>query len=64
MCREVLADHSKAGEFLPSQSGFFFGSQQYDEWYFKDIEYTADLCSRLINEFDFENYDLYYCSSW
>ena len=64
LCREVLADHTKACKLLPVESGFFFGSQLYDEWYFKSIEYTAELCERLINDFDFENYDLYYLSSW
>lgn len=64
LCREVLADHSKANELLPNRQGFFFGSYEYDEWYFKDIQYTADLCEQLIRDFDFENYDLYYCSSW
>ena len=64
LCREVLADHSKASELLPSTSGFFFGSQQYDEWYFIDIENTANLCKKLIEETDFEKYELYYRSSW
>lgn len=64
LCREVLADHSKANELLPNRQGFFFGSYEYDEWYFKDIQYTADLCEQLIRDFDFENYNLYYCSSW
>ena len=38
----VLADHSKAEELLPTTSGFFFGSTEYDEWYFKDLEYTKE----------------------
>lgn len=64
LCREVLADNSKANELLPNTSGFFFGSQQYDVWYFEDIKKTAELCKQLIDGFDFENYDLYYRSSW
>ena len=64
LCREVLADHSKANELLPNRQGFFFGSYEYDKWYFKDIQYTADLCEQLIKDFDFNNYDLYYVSSW
>ena len=64
LCREVLADHSRASELLPNTSGFFFGSQQYDDWYFVDIENTANLCKKLIEETDFEKYELYYRSSW
>ena len=37
---EVLADHEKAPELLPTQAGFFFGSTDYDEWYFKNLEYA------------------------
>lgn len=40
VCEEVLADHSKAPELLPTQEGFFFGSYEYDEWYFQDLENT------------------------
>ena len=64
LCREVLIDHSKANELLPYRQGFFFGSYEYDEWYFKDIQHTADLCKELIDTFDFDHYDLYYRSSW
>ena len=31
-CEQVLADRSKAKELLPTASGFFFGSTDYDEW--------------------------------
>ena len=64
LCRSVLNDRSEAGELLPVERGFFFGSYDYDEWYFSDIAQTAQLCERLISEFDFDNYDLYYRSSW
>jgi hypothetical protein len=39
-CERVLADHSRAAELLPPRSGFFFGSTDFDEWYFKDLEDT------------------------
>ena len=38
LCKEVQKDHSKAEELLPTQSGFFFGGTDYDEWYFKKIK--------------------------
>ena len=37
-CEKVLADHSLAEELLPTQSGFFFGSTDYDDWYFHDVK--------------------------
>lgn len=53
-----------AKQLLPTQEGFFFGSTQYDEYYFEDIKKTLnDL--QIINEcFDFENNYLIYGSSW
>lgn len=65
-CKEVLEDNSKAEELLPSQSGFFFGSTEYDEWYFKDLENTVELVGGILEEMK-ENdayYDFYYESSW
>lgn len=35
---QVLDNHSLAETLLPTQSGFFFGSTDYDDWYFKDLE--------------------------
>ena len=37
-CKRVLANHKLANELLPTQSGFFFGCTDYDEWYFKDVQ--------------------------
>jgi len=37
-CERVLADHSLASKLLPTQSGFFFGGTDYDDWYFSDVK--------------------------
>lgn len=37
-CRAVLANHDLASELLPTRAGFFFGSTEYDEWYFSDVK--------------------------
>lgn len=37
-CNKVLENHELAKELLPSVSGFFFGSVEYDELYFDDVE--------------------------
>lgn len=37
-CEKVLADNSLAQELLPTQSGFFFGGTEYDDYYFYDVE--------------------------
>jgi hypothetical protein len=51
-CNEVLADHSLAKTLLPTIGGFFFGSTEYDEYYFKDVERVRDTCIELLPEFD------------
>jgi hypothetical protein len=60
--KEVLADKSKADELLPTQQGFFFGSTEYDEYYFQDLELTKKIIKNALSmpkEWDFG-----YQSSW
>lgn len=54
----------KAKELLPTQSGFFFGGTDYDEYYFEDVKDAADLMQNILDNFDFENYQLVYQASW
>lgn len=61
-CEQVLEDHSKAEELLPTCDGFFFGGTEYDEWYFKQLEYTRDLIIQLLKLND--DYEFYYEASW
>lgn len=48
-CKDVLADHSKAEELLPTRDGFFFGGTEYDEWYFNDVQEVHDDVSDLLS---------------
>lgn len=61
-----FADH--ADSVLPSTSGFFFGSTDYDEWYVKDLEHTMDSIDRVLATLpdDGEGWDwsLVYRASW
>ena len=62
LCKEVMANKDKASELLPVQQGFFFGSYEYDEWYFEGIQSTIEQIEKALklpDEWDFE-----YCSSW
>lgn len=64
ICKQVLADHSKAEELLPSQSGFFFGGTDYDEWYFKDLENTIKIIDDIEAKYGTNSYGYFYESSW
>lgn len=64
VCERVLADKSKAEELLPTKSGFFFGSTEYDEWYFNDIEYTVTRLKKILNDQALLKMDFCYQASW
>lgn len=49
---------------LPPQSGFFFGSTEINEWYWERVKESVIILEKLLKETDFENYELYYRSSW
>lgn len=64
VCTEVLADHELAPELLPTTSGFFFGSTEYDDWYFQGLEYTVQRLTALLRDLPAPHWDFTYCSSW
>ena len=49
---------------LPSQSGFFFGNTDYDEYYIWQVRETYEACEKILKETDFEKQMLFYVSSW
>lgn len=51
-CKEVLADHSLAETLLPTQSGFFFGSTDYDAWYFNAVRDVLDKFTKYLEGWD------------
>ena len=66
---EVLENREKAEELLPSASGFFFGSTEYDEYYFGDLEDTKNMLKPLVEMIDSKDdsifeFDFYYRASW
>ena len=61
-CEQVLGDHNLANDLLPTESGFFFGSTEYDEWYFGSLEETITIIKNALaldNDYEFS-----YQSSW
>ena len=63
VCKTVLADMSKAAELLPTESGFFFGGTDYDEYYYDALTYTADQIDKLLDP-KYDHFDFEYHSSW
>ena len=64
LAHQVRCNPDLAEKLLPTESGFFFGGTQYDDWYFEGIENTVDQLDKVLKETDFETEALYYVSSW
>ena len=63
-CDGVLANATKAGELLPTTSGFFFGGTDYDEWYHESVKHTSEMLGMILSNPTFEDCDFEYQSSW
>jgi len=63
LCQKALDQPALASTLLPTQSGFFFGSYEYDEWYWEDIKGTiAQLDWVIDTHTEYQGYE--YSSSW
>ena len=62
LCEDAIGNPDEAHEFLPSVPGCFFGSTEYDEWYFQDLQDTVDALRKVLAEEGLG--DFYYHSSW
>jgi hypothetical protein len=63
LCRKVLANRELAAELLPPNEGFFFGGYEYDDYYFDDLQRTADEITALLEAVD-DSWSFEYQSSW
>lgn len=60
-CERVLSDHSLAEDILPTEPGFFFGSTDYDEWYYRDVEQVLEWCNKTLSSSDEDDWFVIYC---
>jgi len=64
ICKQALEDKTKASSLLPTQQGFFFGGQEYDDWYFDDLESTIEILEKALKFYNEKIVDIYYRASW
>lgn len=70
LCQRVAqsGDPDYAHRNLPTASGFFFGSTDYDEYYFEETETTskrlAEILEKIPKTTGLQSWDFYYSSSW
>ena len=62
ICEKVIRD--KNPELLPASSGFFFGSTEYDDYYYQEIEETAKVLREEIRNNQEEYPEYFYQASW
>lgn len=62
-CKSVLSGENFADDTLPTQSGFFFGSTEYDEYYKRDLQYTVDKLTEILQDASITD-GFYYQASW
>ena len=59
---KIMTNKKYAEKLIPTQSGFFFGSTDYDEYYMQDIDHTIKVLTEELKKDDGADY--YYHSSW
>ena len=64
LCAYILKDRDPAD--LPPTAGFFFGSQEVDDYYWEDLELTVGICDRCLDLKDssYHVWSFAYQSSW
>lgn len=62
--RKVLANRELALELLPPTMGFFFGSNELDDHYWHELEYTATTLEEDVLSDKYKGWEFYYQSSW
>ena len=72
-CQKVLDLHQqypdeditdKLEELLPTTSGFFFGSTDYDDWYFESVEDVLTQFKKILNETNWKSEKIYLHCWW
>jgi hypothetical protein len=56
-----LADKTRCAELLPTQSGFFFGNTEYDQWYFQEVKEVLIWVDRVLSDLADDEVVLMYC---
>lgn len=66
-CDKVLLNHELAPDRMPNIGGFFFGSTEYNEFYFENLEYIIrSMETWVLPKFDElkDDEDIVFYTSW
>lgn len=62
--QKVIDNPECATEVLPTSEGFFFGSTDYDDWYFNQLKQTFKVLPSIIKDTDFDSEEIVYTEWW
>lgn len=63
--QEGNPDEDLLDELMPTTSGFFFGSTEYNTYYFEEVRRTKTMVDNILSEWDDDSpFEYYYQSSW
>jgi len=57
-------DETNCHLLFPTTNGFFFGSTNYDGYYWGDVKEVKDFVGKVLNTFDFDNQQLIFHANW
>lgn len=65
-CERVLADKDEetSAKLLPTRSGFFFGSTDYDEWYYECVKDCKKQMKKLLRSYNEDTDIIFVYMSW
>lgn len=65
-CDKVLASKNEetSAKLLPTRSGFFFGSTDYDDWYYEDVRSCKKQMKKLLSGFNEDTDIIFVYMSW
>ena len=63
LCKKIVENKELAATELPTESGFFFGNTEYDDWYYQDLAETIEIIDKALT-LDHHQWDFEYHSSW
>jgi hypothetical protein len=65
-CEKVLEarDEEVSRDLLPTATGFFFGSAEFDEYYYEALEETAEGLTKILKNPAFDKMEFNYNASW
>jgi len=61
---EKITNPELAEKILPTKSGFFYGSTDYDDDYLEDVKHTLEIMTKALDLYKDVKWEFYYTSSW